>query len=708
MAVDPDATEDAAPGEGEVQASEAVASGPASDETIVAAAKPARVPLAEQAAKLPTSPGVYQFKNERGTVLYVGKAQNLRSRVRQYVSGGDGRHQIPALVDRASDVEVLVTGNVKEALLLENELIKQHKPVFNVRLRDDKQYLALRIDESETWPRVTMVRKFRKDGAQYFGPYTSSVALKSSLSKLRRLFPLRSCTEGTFKDYARRGRPCIEYEMKRCLGPCVGLADADAYAEQVRGTMLFLRGKSRELVENIEREMHDAAAEERFEDAARLRDRIQAVERTIESQQIVTEGGVDRDVFAIAREGGELDGQVLHVREGRVIGARSVPFSNVRLDDGEVMSSFLGQFYGSGDGHAPPREILTSVDFEDEGALAELWRERFERPVTIRWAQRGAGKRLVEIAERNARLALATRLAARESVDTALDELEEKCRLSVRPHRIECYDVSNLQGTLAVASRVAFADGEPVKKDYRRYRIREAEAGDDYACMREVLDRRLRRVETEPLPDLLMVDGGRGQVGVVMAALEDAGLEVEVLGISKERDDESPSVRVKRGGGLKAERLFKPGRTTPIQLPPSSRGMLLLQRIRDESHRFAIEFQRELRSKVNLTSILEELPGIGPTKRRALLKTLGSLRAVRNASHAELLTVPGIAEKDATSIRRFFDALTAPEEAPEEAPDGAADGGSEPSSSDVAADGESPGPAADLPVASTEDELEPR
>lgn len=644
---------------------------------IVVAERPARLPLEEQAGSLPTSPGVYLFKNERGTVLYVGKAQNLRSRVRQYVSGGDGRIRIPALVDRASDVEVLVTGNVKEALLLENELIKQHKPVFNVRLRDDKQYLALRIDESETWPRVTMVRRFRKDGAQYFGPYTSSVALKSSLSKLRRLFPLRSCTQGTFKDYARRGRPCIEYEMKRCLGPCVGLADEEAYAEQVRGTILFLRGKSRELVENIEAEMRTAAAEERFEDAALLRDRIQAVERTIESQQIVTESGVDRDVFAIAREGGELEVQVLHVREGRVIGARSFPFSNVRLGDGEVMASFVGQFYGSGDGHAPPREILTSVDFDDDGALVELWRERFERPVTIRWAQRGAGKRLVEIAERNAALSLATRLAARESVDTALDELEEKCRLGVRPRRIECYDVSNLQGTLAVASRVTFEDGEPVKKDYRRYRIREAEAGDDYACMREVLDRRLRRVEAEPLPDLLMVDGGRGQVGVVMAALEDAGHSVEVLGISKERDDESPSVRVKRGGGLKAERLFKPGRANPIQLPPSSRGMLLLQRIRDESHRFAIEFQRELRSKVNLTSILEELPGIGPGKRRALLKTLGSLRAVRTASREALAEVPGISERDAAAIRAFFDALTAPDpeaEATADAPAGAAEG----------------------------------
>lgn len=621
--------------------------------------------LSEQVERLPTGPGVYLFKSARGSVLYVGKAQNLKSRVRQYVSGGDGRIRIPALVERATSVEVLVTGNVKEALLLENELIKQHRPAFNVRLRDDKQYLALRIDEKEEWPRITMVRRFRKDGAQYFGPYTSSVALKSSLSKLRRLFPLRSCTQATFKDYARRGRPCIEYEMKRCLGPCCGLTDPESYAEQVRGTVLFLRGHSRELIETIEREMREAAEAERFEEAAQLRDRIQAVERTIESQQIVTDRGIDRDVFALAREGGEITVQVLHVREGRVIGARDFPFSNVQLDVGEVMGSFLGQFYGSGAGHAPPREILVSVDFEDEGALAALWKERFGGAVRVRRPQRGSARRLIEIAQRNAELALASRLAARESVETALEEIRERCGLLRAPRRIECYDVSNLQGSLAVASRVVFEEGEPLKRDYRRYRIREAEAGDDYACLREVLDRRLRRRESEPLPDLLMVDGGRGQVSVVKSALEDAGLEigadVDVLGISKERDEASPSLRVKRSGGLKAERLFRPGRANPILLPPSSRGLLLLQRIRDESHRFAIDFQRDLRSRVNLMSILEELPGIGPGKRRALLKHLGSLRGVREATREQLAAVPGLSARDATGIRRFFDALLAPD-----------------------------------------------
>ncbi|MFP6655363.1 MAG: excinuclease ABC subunit UvrC, partial [Myxococcota bacterium] len=399
--------------------------------------------LEEQARVLPAEPGVYLFKSEAGAVLYVGKAQNLKSRVRQYLRGGDGRIRIPALLERATGVDVLVTRNVKEALLLENELIKQHRPRFNVRLRDDKQYLALRIDPTESWPRVTRVRRFRKDGAKYFGPFTSSIALKDSLSKLRRLFPLRSCSDGTFKEYARRGRPCIEYEMKRCLGPCCDLAKPEAYAEQVEGTMLFLRGDSRELLMNIKREMRAASADERFEEAARLRDRLQAVEQTIESQQIVSEKSLDRDVFAIAREGGEVDLQVLHVREGRVIGARDFAFSNVRIDDGEVMSSFLGQFYGSQPGQEPPREVLTSVDFADDGALRAFWRESFRRAVRIWRPERGADRELLSIAERNASHSLASRLAARESVETAMVELVDRCRLSRTPHRIECYDVSN-------------------------------------------------------------------------------------------------------------------------------------------------------------------------------------------------------------------------------------------------------------------------
>ncbi len=604
-------------------------------------------------ASLPTTSGVYLFKSRRGAVLYVGKAQNLRSRVRQYVSGGDGRYSIPALMARAVDVDVLVTRNVKDALLLENELIKRHKPVFNVRLRDDKQYLGIRLDPSEQWPRLTQVRKLRQDKAQYFGPYTSSIALKDALSDLRRIFPLRSCSQGVFRDYQRRGRPCIEYEMKRCVAPCCDRVEQEAYSELVRGTVLFLKGKSEQLVNELRERMQRAAEAEEFEEAGRLRNRITAVERTVERQQIVGEHAVDRDVFALARRGGEVGVQVLNVREGRVMGAEDYGFSDVKLDDGDVMMSFLGQYYAS-EGRVAPGELLTSIGVEDKEVLEAWLAERGGRKVAIRTPQRGKLRELVGLASANAELALARRIDARDSVEAALEEIRDKCGLAALPRRIECYDVSNLQGTLAVASRVVFEDGLPAKNDYRRYRIKDAMGGDDYDCLREVLRRRLRKVDSEPLPDLLMVDGGRGQLGVITAALADAELTVETLAIAKERDEESASPRVRRGGGLKAERLFRPGRANPIMLSPSSKGLLMLQRVRDESHRFAIEFQRHLRSKLTMTSILEELPGIGPSKRRSLLKHLGSLKAVREAEIEHLVAVPGISANDAAVLHQFF------------------------------------------------------
>ena len=614
--------------------------------------------LEERVNSLPTTPGVYLFKNKSGGVLYVGKAQSLRSRVRQYLSGGDGRIRIPALMERVCDVEVLVTPTVKDALLLENELIKRHKPVFNVRLRDDKQYLAIRLDPREAWPRPIMVRRFRQDGAQYYGPYTSSLSLKEALSNLRRMFPLRSCTNAVFKDYRRRQRPCIEYEMKRCLAPCCDLVDEESYAELVRGTELFLRGKSKQLVDELGGRMERAAAEERFEAAARLRDRIAAVERTVERQQIVSDRPVNRDIVGLSRRAGEVEIQVLHVREGRVVGAEGFGFSDVRVDDGCTISSFLGQYYGSDAGRTIPSEVLTSAAFDDDGALTGFLRERGGQRVSIRTPRRGTSRELVAMACANADLALEGRLEARDSLESALRELQERCQLARLPQRIECYDVSTLQGTLAVASRVAFEGGRPAKKEYRRYRIKDALGGDDYDCLREVFRRRLERVEREPLPDLLMVDGGRGQLGVVLAALRDADLQVDSLALAKERETTRSGSKVRRSGGLKAERIFLPGRRNPLLLPMNSKALLLLQRVRDESHRFAIEFQRQLRRKAGLRSILEEIPGIGPAKRRALLRHLGSLRAVREASREALLSVPGISSVNAETLRRFFTAET--------------------------------------------------
>ena len=625
--------------------------------------------LAERAAGLPAKPGVYLFKNERGKVLYVGKAQNLRARVRQYLVGGDGRISMPPLLERAVDVDVVVTPSVKDALLLENELIKRHKPTFNVKLRDDKQYLALRLDPRETWPRLREVRRFQDDGADYFGPYTSSVALHAAVSRLRRIFPLRSCREGTFKDHARRGRPCIEFEMKRCLAPCVGRVDEASYAVLVRGTALFLRGRSDELSREIEARMEGAAEAMRFEEAARLRDQLAAVERTVERQQIVAERKSERDVFGVSRRGGDVEVCVLHVREGRVVGTEGYALTGVAVDDGELVSSLLGQYYDVAAGRAIPREVLTPVAADETGAIASWLGERAEHKVAVRAPQRGASRELLAMAHANADLALTRRLDARESVEASLADLQERLGLSRLPRRIEGYDISTLHGTLTVGSRVAFEDGKPDKQGYRRYRIRDAAPGDDYASLREVIQRRVARRESEPLPDLLLVDGGKGQLAVACAALADAGVEQDVISLAKERDALSPSPRVRRSGGLKAERIFLPGRKDPVSLPSSSRALLLLQRVRDESHRFAIEFQRALRSKTHLSSILEELPGIGPGKRAALLKQLGSLKAVREASEAELAAVPGISARDAATVRRFFEAAAAESRAPEAAPE---------------------------------------
>ncbi len=618
--------------------------------------------LTARIESLPAAPGVYLFKNARGKVLYVGKAQSLRTRVRSYLrAGGDGRARMPTMIEQAADVDVVVTPSVKDALLLENELIKRHKPPFNVRLRDDKQYLGMRLDPREAWPRLTPVRRFRDDGAWYFGPYTSSQALRQALSNLRRIFPLRSCSDPVFRDYARRGRPCIEYEMKRCVAPCVGLVEAPAYAELVTGTALFLRGRSEDLLNDLRRRMEEAAAAERFEEAGKLRDRVNAVERTVERQQMVSGKGEERDVFALARRGGEVELHALHVRGGRVVGHDAWSYSNVEIDDDEALGSFLGQYYGAPD-RAPVRELLVSVEPREAGALLDLLRERSGRRVALRVPRRGPARELLAMAANNAALRLAQRLDARASQRAAAEELQASLGLVRTPRRIECYDVSTLGGTLAVASRVVFEDGRPDKGASRRYRIREAQAGDDLACLREVMQRRLARIEAEPLPDLLLIDGGRGQVAVVAAALRDLGLACDVVGISKEREevatgsDTGPrrAARVRRSGGLKAERLHLPARKDPVLLPPNAQSLLLVQRIRDEAHRFAIEFQRDLRQRAHLASILQDIPGIGPRKRRALLRDLGSLRAIRTASAERLAEVPGIGRADAERILSFF------------------------------------------------------
>ena len=612
--------------------------------------------LEERVAQLPVEPGVYLFRDAQGRVLYVGKAQSLRARVRSYFNrGGDGRMQVPFLVERIADVEVIATATVKEALLLENQLIKKHKPRFNVRLRDDKNYLALRLDPREAYPRFTETRRFARDGALYFGPYTSSISLRETLASLQKIFPLRTCSDPVFRSYRRQGRPCLEHAIGRCAAPCCGRITDEAYGELVSGATLLLRGKADDLLGELKERMRAASEGERFEEAARLRDRARAVSRTVESQSMVSRKFVDRDAFGVARDGPRLEIQVMHVRQGKIAGGAAYEFRDVAGDDSEALGSFLTQFYG--EEREIPREVLVPSDLESAAAFAELWRERAGHAVEIAVPKRGERRRLVELATRNAALALEARDQREQNSGELLEAVREALRLERVPLAIECYDISHLQGNLGVASRVSFVDGRPHKAGYRRYKLRETAPGDDYGAMREVLKRRLERLDSEPAPDLLLLDGGKGQLNAARALFADLGVEgIALASLAKERDEESASGRVMRHGGQKREKLFLPGVKDPIMLARDSSALLLLQRVRDESHRFAIAYHRELRKKSQFRSILDELPGIGPMKRRALLRQLGSLEKIRAASLEELEAVPKLGRRAAAIVHRFFHA----------------------------------------------------
>ena len=632
--------------------------------------------LLEKVRGLPGEPGVYLFRDRDQGVLYVGKAQNLRARVRSYFNrGGDGRFTMHFLVPRIRDVEVVVTPSGKDALLLENQLIKKHKPRFNVRLRDDKNYLGLCLDPSVSHPRFTETRRFLRDGAVYFGPYTSSKSLRKTLSSLQRIFPLRTCSDAGYKSYQRQGRPCLEHAVGRCAGPCCGLIDEAGYRDLVDGAVRFMKGQAGELVKELEERMEVAAEAERFEEAGRLRDRIESIKRTVERQTTISPRFADRDVFGMARDGRRLEIEVLHVRQGKLTGGNAHSFNEVRIDSADALDSFLSQFY-AGDRDLP-RELLLPVPVEGVSALESLWRERAKRVLRVAVPQRGEGRRLVEMAERNAELALAERSRRERSSEESLAAVAELLGLASPPRRIECYDTSHLQGALHVASRVLFENGLPAKDGYRKYKLREADPGDDYGAMREVLRRRLQKLDQDPAPDLLLLDGGKGHLNTVRALLGDMGIEgIACAALAKERDDEAPSPRVMRHGGAKREKLFLPGVKDPVLPAPDAPGLMLLQRVRDESHRFAIRYHRDLRSRMGMRSILDELPGIGPVKRRALLRVLGSLERVKRASEDELAAVPKITRADAARIASFFAAPPAPESEPEVAADDAVKDGS--------------------------------
>jgi excinuclease ABC subunit C len=606
--------------------------------------------LAATAKILPRSPGVYLFKDARGRVIYVGKAKDLRARVGQYLRGTDGRAQVPFLVRAAVDVEITQTRTEKEALILENTLIKKHRPRYNVLQRDDTNFLHLAIDLSAEWPRYEVVRQIGKK-RRHYGPYASAHRARRTLEYLSRRFPLRTCSDA---ELARRTRPCLLFEMHRCLGPCVDRCKPETYQTVVEESTLFLEGRNRELLTRLRKRMIAASADERYEDAAQVRDLILAIEASIEAQVVVDRKKKDRDCWALARSGDRAMAVLLPVRSGQMQEAQRFPVDGRTGSDAELLSTLLNTFYEQGM-TIPPEILIEQLPLHGD-ALADLLSERSGRRVQLKVPSRGDKRRLLELAQRNAVGALQRSIDKVQAQAAAVDRLAEVARLPRRPLRIECYDNSNIQGTDPVASMVVFVDGAPLKSAYRRYRVKTVQGPDDYATMREILGRRVRRAlkdEAKPqdaLPDLIVVDGGKGQVGVVLAVLHDLGVhDVPVLGLAK------PKVERARGDRFAVDKIIIPGAKDPKRLRDGDPALLLLQALRDESHRTAVRYHRSVRRKRQLRSVLDDIPGVGPGRKAALLKHLGSLKAVRAAEEWQIAQVPGIGPQLAGVIRQALE-----------------------------------------------------
>lgn len=598
-----------------------------------------------QLASFSVGPGVYLMKSQSGTVLYVGKAKNLRQRVRQYfVSGGDGREMIPHLVERVVKIETIVVHSEKEALLLENTLIKQHKPHYNALLKDDKSYISLKVDHKSPWPMVRLVRytgKPKPDGL-YFGPYTSAYAARQTLDLIQKLFPLRQCSD---QEFARRTRPCILYDMKRCIAPCVGRCTKDEYMAYVQDTIRFLKGQDREVLKGLTEQMLKASESLDFEKAAVILETIRSIEKTMESQHVEHLSGGDADTFGIFREALEVTLTQVMIRNGKIIGTKNYSFSDIAEEDGELLESFLMQQYDIPD--AIPREILLPNEVEGREALEEILAGRRGANVSIHRPQRGEKRSLVEIAVANAESHYRREKDARVVREKMLIDMEEKLRLMRYPKRIECLDNSNLSGTEPVSAMVAFTEGEPDRKRYRLFKLKTDVASDDYAGMKEVLTRRYKRAkEEDDLPDLLIVDGGKGQLNIALKILSDLDIStVDVIGVAKEKG--------RHDRGVTAEQIFLPNARDPLILKPTSPVLFLLQRIRDEAHRVVIGFQRKRRSKKTLGSELDQLEGIGPVKRKLLLLHFGSVRGIKAADEAALREVKGLSEANIQALLKL-------------------------------------------------------
>jgi len=594
----------------------------------------------DKLSQTPSSPGVYLMRDRQGQIIYIGKARDLKKRLRSYFRNANQWDlKTNLLVQKVSTFDTVLTRTEKEALILESNLIKKHKPRYNVVLKDDKRYPSLRLDPESEYPNLTIVRKPVKDGALYFGPYASAHAVRETLNIVNKTFKLRKCRT---RDFRKRTRPCLHCQMQRCLAPCCMDVDPFLYQNMVKEAILFLKGRTPDLVRAIKQEMMAAADSQDFEKAARLRDKMFALEKTIEKQVVVTTDFKDRDVLAVARTAALAIVTLVMVRGGYLMGTRHYPISETIASDDELIGIFIRQYYEKA--HFIPKEILVSVAPEDKTLLEEELTGFSGASVSILLPQRGEKARLVAMAIKNAEKELSETLAAHNVGEQMRRRLKEKLKLQRLPQQIECIDISNIQGAEPVAAMVVFTNGKPRKSLYRKYRIKTVKAPDDYASMAEILHRRFSKGESfEPYPDLLMVDGGKGQLNIAVSVL--SGLKIigkfDLIGIAKKDDKKGES----------EDKIYAPGRVNPVNFGRDADLLLFLQRIRDEAHRSAITFHRRRRDKRTLRSVLDSIPGVGKKRKEMLLQHFGSIQKIRAATFEEVNALPGITESVAESIK---------------------------------------------------------
>ncbi|OJU82635.1 MAG: excinuclease ABC subunit C [Chlamydia sp. 32-24] len=596
--------------------------------------------------QFPQQPGVYLMKDKKGEVIYVGKANNLRQRVKQYFfPGRDGRFIVPYLVAKVEDVEIILVSSEKEALLLENIQIKKFKPRYNALLKDDKSYIALKLTTKQMWPRLFLIRYKGKPPADgtYFGPYTSAYSARRTLDLLQRLFPLRQCSD---QEFARRTRPCILYDMKRCVAPCVQKCTKQEYDRHVERTVKFLRGHDKEILKELYTEMEVCSEKLEFEKAGDYLRQIREIEQTLESQKIEKPFGGDVDVIGIFREAEEVVLSQLIFKGGKLSGVKHHNFSQIAQDDHELLESFIIQMYELQT--EVPHEILVSVKIPESETLSEIISLGKSRKIQIITPQKGEKKSLLEMAYLNAEAAFKQTRDRKSLKEKILLEMEEKFRLNSYPKRIECFDNSNTSGSELVSACVSFIEGEKDTSHYRHYKIKSVDKGDDYGAMYEVLTRRYKRAKEEnDLPDLVLIDGGKGHLNIALKVFAELNIiTVDLLGVAKEES--------RHDKGMTSEQIYLPNIKDPVFLRKNSSVLFLIQQIRDEAHRFAITYHRKLREKKTFKSALDDIPSIGPIKKKILLKHFGSVKKIKEATLEELKMAKTISQKNAETIYNFF------------------------------------------------------